>query len=95
MRSLGTVVYAARLADGIIKIGWTEHFERRLHDLKHAVGQDVELLAFKSGAYADEQAIHATLIAHRVPGKLEYYQPHPDVIAVVNAMRCTLGMEPI
>ncbi len=30
MDNMGSVVYAARLADGIIKIGWTEHFGDRL-----------------------------------------------------------------
>lgn len=30
LRALGSVVYAARLADGTIKIGWTQDFENRM-----------------------------------------------------------------
>ena len=97
MRSLGAVVYAARLADGTIKIGWTERFDLRLHWLKHYVQQDVELLAFRVGTYEDEQAIHVRLAAHRatVPGRdgaREYYEPNPEVLAVVNDMRADLKL---
>lgn len=87
MRSLGSVVYAARLADGTIKIGWTERFHDRLRYLKHYTGQDVELLAFRPGGYDDEQAIHASLIEHRLEGRREYYHPTAAVLAVVNEMR--------
>jgi hypothetical protein len=92
MRALGSVVYAARLADGTIKIGWTEHFDERLHWLKHYVQQDVELLAFRCGAtYEDEQAIHATLVPHRARGR-EYYEPTAEVLAVINDMREEIGL---
>lgn len=95
MESLGSVVYAARLEDGTIKIGWTRHFGHRLRMLKHAVGQDVELLAFRGGDYDDEQAIHRTLVPHRLQGKREFYHPTAEVLAVVNDMRADLNMPPI
>ena len=100
LRLLGPVVYAARLADGTIKIGWTERFDLRLHWLKHHAQQDVELLAFRSGTYDDEQEIHRSLAAFRaqvdhVEHPREYYHPVDEVLAVVNDMRADLNMPPI
>lgn len=98
MRALGPVVYAARLADGTIKIGWTERFDLRLHWLKHHVQQDVELLAFRCGTFDDEQAIHSALVEHRAPHTehaREYYRPTDAVLAVVNGMRADLRMPPV
>jgi hypothetical protein len=95
MKALGSVVYAARLADGTIKIGWTETFHDRMRYLKCYDGQDVELLAFLPGGHSDEQAIHAGLVAHRIEGRREYYHPTADVLAVVNDMRTSLRLPPI
>lgn len=97
MDSLGSIVYAARLADGKIKIGWTEHFGDRLRWLKAYTGQDVELIGFTFGTYDDEQAIHARLVDHRATGSeyvsaREYYDETPEVLSVVNAMRATVSM---
>lgn len=92
MKALGSVVYAARLEDGTIKIGWTEHFENRLRWLANHLGQDVELLGFRSGGYDDEQDIHASLVRHRLDGRREYYHPTSEVMAVVNKMRSGLGL---
>ena len=97
MDSLGSVVYAARLADGKIKIGHTERFGHRLRYLKAYTGQDVELIGFRLGSYEDEQAIHASLIEHRAQGahyaqSREYYEAVPEVLAVVNDMRSHFGM---
>lgn len=94
MSSLGSVVYAARLADGTIKIGWTEHFGSRLRWLKSYTGQTVELLAFRQGGRSDEQALHAAMKDHLARGR-EYYHPTPEVLAVVNRMRHDLGMTPV
>lgn len=98
MRALGSVVYAARLGDGTIKFGWTEHFDERLHWLSGYTKQDVELLAFRLGTYEDEQAIHATLIPHRADfteQSREYYHPVAEVMSVVNDMRSALNMPPV
>jgi len=95
MNSLGSIVYAARLADGTVKIGWTQHLHDRLRYLKHHDGQGVEMLAFRFGTYDDEQAIHAGLVAHRIEGRREYYHPTADVLAIVNQMRTDLGLDPL
>ena len=91
---LGSVVYAARLADGTIKIGHTERFDLRLHWLKNYNHQDVDLMAFRVGTYEEEQAIHASLVDHRDHAH-EYYRATPEVLAVVNAMRTDLGLDPV
>jgi hypothetical protein len=95
LHALGSVVYAARLADGTIKIGWTERFEDRLRYLSHYTKQDVELLAFRSGTFEDEQAIHRALNPHVIKGKREFYHPAPEVLAVVNEMREALRLPEI
>jgi hypothetical protein len=98
MDAMGPVVYAARLTDGTVKIGHTEHFGDRLRWLRCYTGQDIELLAFRRGTFEDEQAIHAALVEYRVEiteRSREYYSPTPEVMAVVNEMRGELGMPPL
>lgn len=87
MEELPPVVYAARLKDGCIKIGWSASLYRRLERL----GGGTEILAFRPGTRDDEAAIHASLIAHRARGH-EYYHETPDVMAIVNDMRRDLGL---
>lgn len=94
MNSLGSVVYAARLDDGVIKIGWTERFGSRLRWLKSYNGQGIELIAFRQGTRDDEQAIHAELAEHIHHGR-EYYSATPEVLAVVNEMREALTLPPL
>jgi hypothetical protein len=94
MDAMGSVVYAARLADGVIKIGCTENFGDRLRYLKAYDGQAVELIGFKFGSREDEREIHDSLREHLHHGR-EYYHATPAVMAVVNEMREQLGMQPI
>lgn len=91
---MGSVIYAARLADGTIKIGWTRHFGHRLRFLKSQNQQEVELVGFRFGDREAEQAIHASLVAHRARGR-EYYHQTAEVLAVVNEMREALNMPPL
>jgi len=86
----GGLVYAARVAGGVIKIGHTGNLAERLYNL----GPVVELLAFMPGTYADEQALHAKLADHLEHGR-EWYYPTPGVMAVVNDMRQILGLTPV
>jgi hypothetical protein len=89
LNALGSVVYAVRLPGPVIKIGCSSHLGQRML----ALGA-IEILAFKPGEYADEQAIHSTLVAHRHHGR-EYYHPTPEVMDVVNEMREDLGLAPV
>lgn len=88
LRSIGEVVYAVRVGD-LVKIGHTHDLANRVSGL-HAT----EVLAFMPGTYDDEQALHQRLAAHVHHGR-EWYYPTPGVLAVVNEMRETLGMEPL
>lgn len=90
-RECGPVVYAARLPDRTIKIGYSTDVADRLNHLGCGLAG---LLALMPGTYEDEQAIHSGLIEHRARGR-EYYYPTPAVMAVVNDMRATFGMEPV
>ena len=91
LRQLGPVVYALRLSDGVIKIGFTRNLESREHGVRRQSGNATELLAFQPGTYDDEQAIHARLTEHVAHGR-EYYHPVPEVLAAVNEMRDALNM---
>lgn len=84
---LGEVLYAARLPDGTVKIGWTKHLTNRLYRLGHGT----ELLAIHRGDYEDEQAVHGSLAASVHHGR-EYYVPTDDVISLVNEWRRPLGL---
>lgn len=88
LRSVGEVVYAARVGD-TIKIGHTTNLANRLSK----IAAD-EVLAFCPGTYADEQELHGRLVEHLHHGR-EWYYPTPGVLAVVNEMRETLGLAPL
>jgi hypothetical protein len=83
-----SVVYAIRLADGIIKIGCTSNFRKRRRDF----GAATRLLGFQFGEVADEKRIHTQLRQHRARGR-EYYHPVPEVMDIVNSMRQSLGID--
>jgi hypothetical protein len=83
-----SVVYAMRLSDNLIKIGCTTNVSHRRKQLRG------EVLAFMLGGPIEERAIHARLVDHRHHGR-EWYYPTPGVLAVINEMRDTLGLEPI
>lgn len=85
-----SVVYAIRLADGVVKIGCTSNFRRRRRDF----GAATKLLAFQFGDAADEREIHRRLRQHLARGR-EYYHPAAEVIAVVNEMREKWNLPPI
>lgn len=85
------LVYAVRLPDGIIKIGWTKDFNAR----RRAFTSDYDaILAVMPGTFDDEQAIHARLAQHVARGR-EYYHPHAEVLACVNELRSKVGVDPL
>jgi len=87
---VGPLVYAARLKDGTIKIGFTTDIANRMS----ALGGWKAVLGFVPGTFEDEQDIHRQLRSHRKRGR-EYYHPTPEVIGVVNDMRARYGFDPI
>jgi hypothetical protein len=87
---IGPVVYAIRTKDGLIKIGWTSDLYNRVRGF----GGTGSILAWMPGTLDDEQALHRGLATHVARGR-EYYNPTAEVLSEVNAMRETLGLDPI
>lgn len=88
MDALGSVVYAARLSDGSIKIGHTHRLSHRLHKLRSYRSCDVELLAAVPGTREDEAAIHARLTAYNMA--LAISDPGWSSLFTLAAAGCTL-----
>jgi hypothetical protein len=84
-----SVVYAIRLRDGIIKIGCSANVRSRRNFYTGS-----EIVGFRFGDYADEQAIHAQLRSSVARGR-EYYHPTAEVLAVVNDMRQDFNLPPL
>lgn len=89
----GSVLYAIRLSDGIIKIGWTSNLCRRWRQLVNTDKAE-QFLGFTFGSRDEETELHRQLSAHVARGR-EYYHPHSDVLEIVNNWRSALGREPI
>ena len=92
LTALGPAVYAVKMPGGIIKIGYTSNPANRVQSL--GLGSKALLAMILNGTLADEQAIHARLSGHAVKGREWYSATDPDVIAVVNDMRATMGLGP-
>ena len=83
-----SMLYAMRVDDGLIKIGCSRDIAKRRQWL---VG---EILALKPGDFDDEREIHRSLTAHVHHGR-EWYNPTPEVLAVVNELRRYFKLQPI
>ena len=96
LEALGPVVYALRLDDGIIKIGYTTNLADRERTVRRqGKSESSEIIAvWLGGTYEDEQAIHARLTEHIAHG-WEYYHPTEAVLAEVNRMREALSLAPL
>jgi len=88
------LLYAVRFPDGTIKIGHTVRIAERLTQLISEGGGRPEVLAIKAGTVEDEQALHDSLAAHVRRGR-EWYNPTPEVIALVNEWRAELRRDPL
>jgi len=84
-----SVVYAFRLPDGTIKIGWTRNITQRRNFFA-----DAEIIGFTFGGYEDEQRLHDSLREHVDHGR-EYYRPTAEVLAVVNRWREVFRLDPL
>ena len=89
LRSLGPVVYFARMQGGAIKIGYTRNLARRRAQLAGC-----EVLAWMPATPAIERSIHSRLVRFRAYGH-EYYRPEPEIMAEVNYARRHLGLDPV
>ena len=92
LSALGPAVYAVKMPGGIVKIGYTTNPANRIQSL--GLGAKSLLAMLFNGTLADEQAIHDRLDGHAIKGREWYSDTDPDVIAVVNEMRATMGLGP-
>jgi len=91
LKALGPVVYALRVPDGAIKIGYSTDLPNRMRRFVRT--SEAEILAIlPGGTLAEEQAIHARLRDHVAYGR-EFYHPTPEVVAEVNGMREQIGLD--
>lgn len=90
MAAIGPVVYAIRLLDGAVKIGWTSDLSQRKRTWRIAGNEGI--LAVMPGTLDDEQEIHARLSDHLMYGR-EYYKQTPEILAEVNRLRASVGMD--
>src|ERR1039457_4520897 len=79
------VYYVMR--DGLIKIGTTTHFPKRMHDLGVK-----EVLAVEPGSFDLETGRHSQFDAHHVDGDGELFRPGADLLAHAAALRETYGL---
>lgn len=89
---LPPVIYAFRLPDDVIKIGWSASLDNRRRTLK---AKWPDLLAIKPGTLEDEQRLHRRIPSSHRHHAVEYYLPTPQIIAMLNQWRADFGVEPI
>lgn len=95
LAEVGPVIYAIRTGDDLIKIGYTTDLASRQRNFgKAQLGEFGHILAARPGTRQDEQAIHQRLKGLAARG-WEYYPWRPEVVAVVNEMRASLGLGPL
>jgi hypothetical protein len=97
LRLSGSFLYAARMSSGVVKFGFTagllsSRIDQLAGDARDAGEQFDRLIAIHHGTKADERALHRSLAGHRSHGR-EWYNPTPEVMAVVNDWRAALGMD--
>ena len=83
----GPMIYAIRLEDGLIKIGCSTNVAARCKQLGG------ELVAIAFGGWNMEAWLHRTLRPYAARGR-EYYEPHPEVIRVVDELATTMEPHP-
>lgn len=89
-----TVYFARVKEDGPVKIGFTDAdpFER-IAKLQGACPWPIALLGSIEGSVSTERAIHLHLSEHRMLG--EWFQPHADVLNVIERLLGGAGVETI
>jgi hypothetical protein len=90
-RYLDSVVYFIRCPDGCIKIGYTTDLANRAYAL--AVDW-TGILAVIPGGHEIEQELHAKFRPFRARSR-EYYEPAPELLDHVNALRVKMGVGPV
>jgi hypothetical protein len=69
LRRRGIVYFATEPSGLLVKIGFTNDYERRLKQLRRICGTRIEIIAWYHGTLGDEQALHAALLPACVRGE--------------------------
>ena len=78
-------VYFIQSSDGRIKIGVSNHPEKRLASLQTGHAGELRLLATTPGDYRVERDWHARFAIHRLRG--EWFYPAADLLEAIAALR--------
>jgi hypothetical protein len=78
------VYFVQGVAGGPIKIGISRDVERRRTELQRVERQPLRVLATIEGTMADESALHARFVAHRLRG--EWFSPAPELLSHIAAL---------
>jgi hypothetical protein len=90
LKAMGKVLYAVQFPDGVIKLGYTADLDVRRR--QYGPVGSYKIIAVAPGTREQERALHAALRPHRARGH-EWYHPTTEVLATVNRMRQSVGLE--
>lgn len=82
---MSCVVYFVRADGGLVKIGWTADFAKRLTNLNSASSAPLTVLATYPGGAALEQHIHERFADDRVRG--EWFKATPELLGLAGQLR--------
>ena len=70
-----------------IKIGWTEHLERRMEELRRNSPFTIRLLARLNDKKRKEDELHKKFSAARIEGKKEWFWPVRELLDFINSLQ--------
>jgi len=91
---MGSVVYAIKTADDLIKFGYTTNLFGRLAHYGIGIKDARRLLMVKAGTPVTEQEILLRFARHVARGK-EYFHPTGEIIEFINEHRSRMGVPPL
>ena len=77
----GVVYFARRVDDGLIKIGFTQNLQQRVHGLRSTHQCSIEILGMVSGTLKTEKLMHQAFRRDRIFGG-EWFRPSDDLLKV-------------
>jgi hypothetical protein len=85
------IYFIRNRATGHIKIGVSGDIPRRVQSIVAAANIHVELLGYKEGDRAEEQALHKRFAEHRRHG--EWFKPSPELLAFIDGTMKPSGLD--
>ena len=87
------MIYFARLKTGLIKIGYTDHLERRVRELRIECESTMDVLATEPGDRWRESCLHRRFGSLRCPRWTELFRPGLDLAAHITDLRAAIAAE--